>query len=194
MRIRLLLTLFLALMAFSTDAQILPVEWLEVSAKEMDGEVLVCWVVVEDKNDYFTIQRSTDGENWETIGTKEGAGTTHYRKAYGFWDTPKKGGIYLYRIKQTDFDGSFSYSKMVSVAFGEFETPVKFGPNPTNGVVHFHDKEQFEDSPYIVSMTGQRKKAKVSGTSIDLSEYPAGTYYIVYSEQGNVYRLPVVKE
>lgn len=62
----------------------------------MDGEVLVCWVVVEDKNDYFIIQWFIDGENWEIIGIKEGVGIIYYWKVYGFWDILKKGGIYFY--------------------------------------------------------------------------------------------------
>lgn len=71
---------------------------------------------------------------------------------------------------------------MVFVVFGEFEIFVKFGFNFMNGVVYFYDKEQFEDFFYIVLMIGQCKKVKVSGISIDFSEYFVGIYYIVYFE------------
>jgi hypothetical protein len=72
---------------------------------------------------------------WEVIGFASGFGTTTEPKTYSFIDENVSTGIYKYRLKQTDFDGSFEYSKVVEVEV-DF-TPKAFVlyqnyPNPFN--------------------------------------------------------------
>ncbi len=73
-------------------------------------------------------------EEWVAIGFVPGFGTTTERHHYSFIDENVSSGLYQYRLKQLDFDGTFSYSNIVQV---EITAPSKFQlyqnyPNPFN--------------------------------------------------------------
>lgn len=69
----------------------------------------------------FEIERSliqdARGEMWEVIGFVKGQGTSTHRNEYNFIDKNTDPGKYLYRLKQIDFDGNYTYSKVVEVDF-----------------------------------------------------------------------------
>src|SRR5690606_10075880 len=72
--------------------------------------------------------------NWTKIGFVEGKGTTTEISVYQFSDKSVEYGSYLYRLKQIDFDGTYSYSNEVEVEVG---LPIAFSleqnyPNPFN--------------------------------------------------------------
>ena len=64
-----------------------------------------------------TLSKGEGINNWETIGFVNGNGTTTQKQFYSFTDIPSEEGIYLYRIKQIDFDGNFKYSNQIEVYF-----------------------------------------------------------------------------
>jgi hypothetical protein len=112
----------------------LPIELLNFTAKYNKDVVDLFWTTAsETNNDYFTIQRSLDGVEFQNIGNVDGAGNSTSFLSYSSVDeTPLKGTSY-YRLKQTDFDGSTSFSGIVpvSIAEGIFEEIIY--PNPTAG-------------------------------------------------------------
>jgi len=113
----------------------LPVNWLYVRAKLVtDGnEALVQWgTSSEVDNDYFEIQRSNDGVNFTVIGIEEASRTG--RGEYVWLDEKPYTGVVYYRIRQVDFDGTYSFSKVVSVNFKpkEDKNSLMVYPNPTN--------------------------------------------------------------
>lgn len=64
------------------------------------------WVTsTERNNDYFTIERSTDGINWTIINTTPGSGTTTMEQSYTYTDNNFDRTINYYRLTQTDYDG-----------------------------------------------------------------------------------------
>lgn len=69
----------------------------------------------ETNNDYFTILRSFDGINFEEIGIVMGAGTTTEFHNYEYYDTDEKEGVVYYKLRQTDFDGNTTESKVIAV-------------------------------------------------------------------------------
>lgn len=94
----------------------LPIELLSFAATYKKGKVLVQWSTgSEINNDYFTIERSRDAVNTEIIGHVDGAGNSTRTLHYRFTDNRPHTGVSYYRLKQTDFDGSFEYSKWVAV-------------------------------------------------------------------------------
>ncbi len=98
----------------------LPIELVYFRARSTAEGVLLEWATAtETNNDFFTIERSTDGQNFKPIVEIEGAGTTYFTREYDFLDKEAlllKGAETLYyRLKQTDFDGAFSYSDLVTV-------------------------------------------------------------------------------
>lgn len=101
----------------SFDPIVLPIELLVFSAKPIDSQVRLNWsTATELNNDYFTIERSVDGSNWEVVDLVKGQGTTAQQSDYELMDTRPFSGLSYYRLKQTDYDGTFSYSSIVSVS------------------------------------------------------------------------------
>lgn len=92
----------------------LPVELSYFEPRIYNDKVLLKWITrSETKNSHFIIQKS-NGAKWQNIGRIKGHGTTYSKRIYKFRDELKKGVSY-YRLKQVDFDGSYSYSKVVAV-------------------------------------------------------------------------------
>lgn len=95
----------------------LPIELLSFTAQANDQRTVdLGWVTAtEINNDYFTVERSQDLIHYETVTIQDGAGNSNQILAYTDVDLQPYDGTSYYRLKQTDFDGSFSYSAPVSV-------------------------------------------------------------------------------
>jgi hypothetical protein len=119
--------------------QIIPVELNSFTASLNGSEIFLEWsTTTETNNSGFEIKRAshsaTPGQGWGKIGFVPGFGTTTEPKSYSFKDIDVTNGLYKYRIKQIDFDGSFEYSDVVEV---QMNIPAKFSleqnyPNPFN--------------------------------------------------------------
>jgi hypothetical protein len=113
----------------------IPVELVSFSAQRTEAGVELNWkTATETNNSGFTIERSRDDQNFEQIGFLSGKGTTTEFSNYNFIDTDIESGKYYYRLKQTDFDGSFDYLNVILVDVG---LPKRFvlnqnHPNPFN--------------------------------------------------------------
>ncbi len=98
----------------------LPVELVSFTAQAKGADVELEWITAsEENNDYFTIEYSTDGRNFEALGKVSGQGTTLERTSYDFLHENVFPGMHYYRLMQTDYDGGFSYSDVVSVKTGK---------------------------------------------------------------------------
>ena len=117
-----------------------PVELVSFTAEINGNQVLLRWQTATETNNYgFEIEKFQDYnisrlKNWKNIGFVGGNGTTTELTYYSFIDENTEAGFYQYRLKQIDFDGSFSYSNIVEV---EISSPLQFSleqnyPNPFN--------------------------------------------------------------
>lgn len=87
----------------------------------------------EINNDYFTLERSANGEEFVTIGTVKGSGTSQLTNKYQFTDNGAKAGVYYYRLSQTDLDGTTVRFKIIRIEFdGPAEPFASVYPNPVN--------------------------------------------------------------
>ena len=123
----------------------LPVDLLEFTASTDNGQVGLNWSTASEiNNDYFEIQRSEGGSDWEVIGKVDGNGTTNEMTNYSYVDKQPFFGKSYYRLQQFDFDGQFEYSPVVSVEIEEqvaqliaARMETKVFPNPTkNGDIN----------------------------------------------------------
>jgi hypothetical protein len=125
---------------FSPDAmgnlnRLLPVEFQSVNAITNNKNIKIQFSTSQETNNaYFNIERSTDSRNWKKLGSIAGAGTTQQEQQYSFLDEAPLPGLNYYRIKQVDYDGSFSYSPIVSARW-EGKAQVYLFPNPTNDLL-----------------------------------------------------------
>lgn len=100
----------------------LPIELLSFNAQCNGNKVSVNWSTTsETNNDYFTISRTTNGIDLETIAIVDAAGTTTSTRNYSWIDNIPLNGNSYYHLSQTDFDGSIRNFDYVSVDCKETE-------------------------------------------------------------------------
>lgn len=93
----------------------------------------------ELNNDYFEIQRSANGKDWQPIGNIKGAGTTEQARNYQFTDRSPLAGLNYYRLKQVDFDGAFEYSPIVATRTIDTKGGIHLlYPNPVDSELQLH--------------------------------------------------------
>ncbi len=115
----------------------LPVGLISFRATPRPKFVELSWSTsTEQKNDYFTIERSLNGVNWEFIQNVKGAGESDKLLNYTYSDYDSYEGVSYYRISQTDFDGTQTYFDVISVDRKEkvLNDKLIVSPNPSNGV------------------------------------------------------------
>jgi len=109
----------------------LPIELSSFDVEKNDEGVRVFWTTAtETENKYFEIEHSLDGTRFESIGQVEGAGTSTQSISYSFIHNSPEIGLNYYRIKQVDFDGTFSVSSVKTINYERDDTVVKISPNP----------------------------------------------------------------
>lgn len=108
----------------------LPVELIRFDVIRQSDKVRLQWTTAtEINNDYFTVERSADGLQFSELSVIDGAGNSVTPIDYEFDDVHPLKGINYYRLKQTDFDGNFSYSPVEFVVFNDRREWALF-PNP----------------------------------------------------------------
>ncbi|MGB5531279.1 MAG: M28 family peptidase [Ignavibacteriaceae bacterium] len=162
--------------------EIVPVELLAFTASVNNSEVQLLWSTASELNNRgFEIERSINNtDNFVTIGFVEGKSSSTEINYYSFNDQPDLSGNskLFYRLKQVDFDGTFSYSDVVQVTY---DVPTAFVinqnfPNPFNPstrITYFVPKESFV-SIKIYDFLGREVKTLVNDF------LSAGSYEIVF--------------
>ena len=181
----------------SLDAP-LPVELDKFGVTALGHQALVEWSTASElKNDFFTVERSLKGDVWEVVGIVQGAGTTSDRTNYNIVDDGAYSGLSFYRIKQTDFDETYSYSPIRSVVIGDY--PITVHPNPSTGdftvtipfvtenvVIKLFDN-QGRILPITISETISNKIV------VNTDQVPAGFYVLQVSDGISVKSMKVLK-
>ncbi len=168
----------------SSDA-VLPIELSSFTATKNNNATAIVWATeTESNNDFFNIERSSDGTNFRSIGKKEGAGNSASRINYDFTDENPAQGINYYRLKQTDFDGRFSYSKVVTVNHGA-KNVVLISPKSTQSELNI--ATELDDYTLSIFNTAGQEVKRMSNLSanqtVEIGELNDGIYFVKI--QGN---------
>lgn len=167
--------------------ELLPIELASFSVFAKNEVVELVWVTLsEQNNDYFTIERSADGVVWETVETLPGAGDSYENLMYQTVDRSPLPGQSYYRLKQTDFDGQFSYSDIKPVSIGAVAAQqMQLFPNPTNGQITMDGVSGGIKSIAIFNALGQRVDTQIPISAqsdtrllVDMSTLPSGIYTV----------------
>ncbi len=163
-----------------------PVELRSFTAQPSKAHVTLNWATASElNNDYFDIERSTDGRSFQKIERVKGAGTTDLTLHYSYKDVKPQRGQNYYRLKQVDFDDTFEYSDIITADFKGSDQVVKIIPTHSFGefsVVFFDVFD--ENAPIeVFDLIGNRVLTGYLPTGgnevhFDVSNLNSGQYYI----------------
>ncbi len=140
----------------------------------------------------FEIERSIDNQdNFVTVGFVDGKGTSTEINYYSFTDQPQVSGVnqIYYRLKQIDFDGTFTYTDVVNISY---DVPAEFVlnqnyPNPFNPstiINYFVPQESFVSIKVydflgreVITLVNEMKSIGGYEIMFDASQLPSGTYF-----------------
>lgn len=196
--------------AATLDCAVVPlgVSWLNFSGINQDDQNLLTWITAsETNNDYYTIERSRDGKEWIELGEVDGAGNTNRMIYYSFIDYDPLFPFGYYRLKQTDFDGVYSYSKTITISRekldGNFVS--KIFPNPAEEYFSFMYNGTNYSSPLVVSVVDNTGKTcyqmtfdqlqKNGGMSVSTDSLSSGVYQILFTQgdRTEIQKLSIIK-
>lgn len=174
----------------------LPVTLQSIDAINQGSKNLVTWITnSEQNNDYFTLERSRDVENWTEVGSLSGAGNSQVSQMYSLEDYEYYRSITYYRVKQVDYDGEVSYSEVVSVSVsGEEDNQFvsEIYPNVTNESFRFKIGSNDNTSPLnmmIIDAFGKTVMEinysdlnKGFEKTVDVSSLALGVYEVVFTQ------------
>lgn len=177
----------------------LPVELVYFDGLNNNNNVLLGWATAtEINNSHFEIERSSNGEDFELIGTIEGHGNSSIYNEYSFVDGQQANeAISYYRLKQVDFDGDFEYSKIISfnndnlqnMSMSVYPNPVLSNSQVTvTGFAVFGVKQIM-----LVDMNGAQinLNTQTNNNQINLPNVSAGNYVLVIQENSKVNTMPL---
>ena len=162
----------------------LPIELTFFTATPTQNSVKLEWETASElDNDFFTIERSVDGATWESLMQVDGAGTSKETLQYEAIDMLPLPGAQYYRLKQTDFDGQFSYSSLVFVWFGQSMNSVNLFPNPTSGYFYLESSLNLVDHQVeVFNLAGRQINVRIENEGsllkVDLRNQSPGIYLI----------------
>ncbi|MGN6495255.1 MAG: T9SS type A sorting domain-containing protein [Agriterribacter sp.] len=123
-------TRYITLMSMNNQTP-LPVELTSFTARPQGTAVQLNWTTATEQNNaYFGVERSADGINWQQIGKVNGAGNSTQPLSYGYTDQQPLNGTSYYRLKQTDYNGTFKYSLVEVVRLQNSNPTLRVYPNP----------------------------------------------------------------
>ncbi|MCF0051582.1 T9SS type A sorting domain-containing protein [Dyadobacter sp. LJ53] len=165
-----------------------PVKLIYFTGKTFDAQNELRWATSEEtNNEYFQVERSSDGLIFYSLTRIAGTGNSTQSKTYHYYDLSPVALSY-YRLKQVDYDGTYSYSKIVALKQPLAAAQYVVYPNPTDGVLNVSGIKI--DKPvelYVLDIAGrvmtQQKSGAAENIKLDLQALPAGTYILNVVDQ-----------
>ena len=183
----------LTVTSLDTNTPALPIELVSFTGYNNGSVNILNWTTASElNNDYFTVERSFDGENFIPIGVVEGAGNSNTLLNYTLTDSNPQIGNNYYRLKQTDYDGKYTYSQIINIPVQQQQKSVTaitgVYPNPTTGQLNIElyvAEENLDINMKVSNIVGQTMKDEfihfIKGNHkiiLDASDYAAGMYLL----------------
>lgn len=167
---------------------VLPIELLSFTAREENSAVKLEWVTSsEHNNDYFTVEHSPDGISFSSVTEVKGAGDSKKTLQYSSADNDIIAKTIYYRLKQTDYDGKFTYSKIIYVDVSSFKASVYIYPNPASDKLYISNSGESQLAITIQNERGStvfRDETNTSLLEIPVSDWDGGIYIVDINNNG----------
>ncbi len=175
---------------------VLPLKLISFESYCIDYGVEIQWETASQENiDYFTIEKSENGTNWEKLTRVFPSGNNSQKQNYRFLDEKSIVSNLYYRLKQTDLNGEVSYSKIISTNCKNwYNNSLYVIPNPNSG--KFQLTELIEgDVIKIFTSVGEKINETIATESIvsfDMTGFPVGLYYITVTNENTVTKTKMI--
>lgn len=151
-----------------------------------EGSVELTWQTEREINiDYFTVERSVDANNWQTVLRTKDLNNTNFIKNYYEVDPDPYKNISYYRLKEIDLNGESTYSEVKEVNIISRPTEIKVYPNPTKKQITIEYNKPGVYEIELLNYLGEslvRTKESITESDntsyLDLSYLPTGIYYL----------------
>jgi hypothetical protein len=185
------------------DILALPIRLIQFEAIPEQNKIRINWTTISESNNaFFTIEKSTNGQDWKSIGTIEGADNSFKKTRYEFYDYNPISGIQYYRLKQTDFDGNSLVFNIISLNFSNKNPNViAVYPNPAKDYVAIEiaENEKLQEETFVRFISPQGKIVlelvifQETKTIVDLKGFIPGVYFVEIQNSESKTQMKLVK-
>jgi hypothetical protein len=172
----------------------LPLNLITFKGSLRNNITLLDWETANEINtSNFLVERSTDGRNFQQIGTVTATGNTSVNNKYSYADydvTRQSSSVVYYRLKIVDNDGSYTYSDIVTITLPFITSKVALFPNPaahevnvtiTTAVDGKVKWQLIDNAGRIVNHNSIAAKKGNNNIVINLNRLSTGTYFLIVS-------------
>ncbi len=177
---------------------VLPITYTKFTATQTKANITLNWqTATELNNSYFAVERSSNAVSYTTVAQVNSTGTGTTVQDYFYTDKLPLAGNNYYRLKQTDKDGKYSYSKTVSIAFLK-PGSIQLYPNPAKEQLTVKGLNAAITSTIAV-LDAQGKQllqftAKAAAYSFSIGSLAPGTYMVRVKDENGIAVEKFVKQ
>lgn len=180
----------------SVNCSLLPIELTDFYATIKDKNVEINWETISELNsDYFIIERSSDGINFEPLSQMQSSKNSSQIKQYNYIDENPLPNINYYRLKLIEKDGSYRFSRIIDAILETEKIVINhIKPNPTKDMIHFeiHSSKKTDILIELTDFTGLKVykelkniEAGQSTENLNLQNLAQGVYILKISSANN---------
>ena len=182
-----------------------PIELISFTGEVFEEGNFLKWITAtEIDNDFFTLERSTDGTHFEEIASVDAAGTSFTQQSYDWMDADAKPGLNYYRLWQTDYDGETVEVGLITLVRGELNFEITaLKPVPVRDVLQLtYTSESVRNVIVgVYDLAGKKvldanrfAERGINTLNIDVSTFASGVYFLSLTDGANVQTRKWVKE
>lgn len=184
------------------QSYVLPLVLLSFEGAAMGDYNTLNWKTSYEENvDYFLVEKSKDGKDFASIGSVNATGNSDKEQSYDFDDREDVHGVNYYKLRMTDIDRKYKYSKVIKLINEKLDYSVVLAPNPAKDNISIRLSRALESSSQftVLDMTGKVVLEKFISKdeavkNIDIHALVPGQYMIYLNLANDTMSLPFIKK